>query len=57
MKWIDKMKDEPVLADLDSMGRVLVWNEFSQFAHLLHVDHLFREPAYTHWMKLPKKPE
>ena len=54
--WVKSSERDPKLTDLDQMGRVLVWNEFSQMAHLLHVDHLYAETFYTHWQKLPESP-
>lgn len=55
-EWISVKDRLPQSADLDTMGRILVWNEFSGFSHLLHVDHLLSERAYTHWMHLPRSP-
>lgn len=54
--WIKRSESHPSLVDEDSMGRILVWNDFSGFSHLLHTDHLYSESAYTHWMPLPSPP-
>ena len=44
-------------SDIDSMGRVLVWNDFSKFACTLRTDYLYEEPSYTHWQPLPEPPK
>lgn len=54
--WVKTSERQPRWPDTDPMGRILVWNEFSGFSHLLHIDHITSQAFYTHWQSLPSSP-